>query len=352
MSAPASPQHQSTLASALASFTTAAAKLSEAIAPSRAALIAEIGGSEFYDPSIAEKVSASISKNAMTPSVARDFVQDLAKRRSAFLTTASSTIEGLQELRISDAQRQPGAADLAFLIPRELFKNHLGAFAKELSFINQLIQDVTEGVTGEAQPVELEELSSSIPTVALAAGLKVIETLAIIVNKFLEAWEKIQKIRNVRNELAEIGMGKGAAAEELTEQITTTVDEVVEESTDIVLVNYKGDPGRKNELANALKQETRRLFGQIERGLTVEFRAEPKPNAEEQDRKALETVSNLSRQMQFPVIANEPILLEGGEILEGEIQAVKHSKKTITHKTTSSKKEMHKESKQETKEDS
>ena len=122
-----------------------------------------------------------------------------------------------------------------------MFDNHLGPFAKELKFIADLIQNITEGVTGQAKPVELEELSSSVPTVALAgAGLAAIATLATIVGKFLEAWERILKIRNLRTELTEIGIKKTAVAE-LTEQITTTVDEVIEESTTIVLVQYSGD---------------------------------------------------------------------------------------------------------------
>jgi len=43
--------------------------------------------------------------------------------------------------------------------------------------------------------------------------------------------------------------------------------------------------------------------------------------------------------MQFPQIAHEPMLLKAGEILDGEIQTAKHSKKTTTHKTIVSKKE-------------
>ncbi len=39
---------------------------------------------------------------------------------------------------------------------------------------------------------------------------------------------------------------KGTAVEELTEQVTTTIEEIVEESTDLVLAKYDGhDTGRK-----------------------------------------------------------------------------------------------------------
>lgn len=351
VNAPAQPPHQSALASALSAFTTAAARIGESITPSQAAVIADMGGGEFFDPSIAEKVKASISANAMTPSVARDFVQDLSARRATFLSTIRTTLQGLGKLRISDSGIPAGSADLAFLIPRDLFENDLGSFAKELGFISRLIQHFSEALTGDAEPVMLEQLSSSVPMVTLGASLVVIRTIGTVVDKFLEAWERIERIRKLRIELTEIGM-KGTAVEELTEQITTTVDEVVEESSEIALLNYDGDAGRRNELATALKQDTRRLFGQIERGLTIEFRAEPKGDGNDANEKALEDIANLSREIQFPQIANEPMLLGGGEILEGEIQAVKHSKKTTTHKTTSSKKETRKETKQETKEKS
>jgi hypothetical protein len=349
VSSPAHPQHQSALANALATFTAAATKLSESISASTRALIAELGGAEFFDPSMAEKVNGSISSNAMTPSVASDFVQDYVTRRAAFLATVKSTLQGLQKLGISEAGLPPGSADLAFLIPRDLFKNHLAAFAKELTFISHLIRDFSEATTGHAESAELQELSSSVPTVALAASGAVILAIAEIVSKFLDAWKKIEEIREIRGRLTKIGL-KGAAVEELTEQITTTVNEVIEESTDLVIVNYTGEPGRKNELKNALRQDMGRLFGQIERGLKIEFRAEPKGGGDEGNEKALESLSNLSREIQFPQIANEPMLLASGEILEGPIEGIKVSKKTATHKTTT-KKETHKETKQETKQE-
>ncbi len=146
VNAPAQPPQQTALANAKATFESAAAKLKDSITPTQASMIAEMGGAEFFDAAIADKVKASIESNAMTPSVARDFVQDLVNKRSAFLTVVKSTAQGLGRLNVRESGLAPGAADLAFLIPRDLFENHLEAFAKELVFINRLIQDITEGV--------------------------------------------------------------------------------------------------------------------------------------------------------------------------------------------------------------
>jgi hypothetical protein len=127
---PAQPHLQNNLANALNSFTTATARMAEAISPSQLAAIQEMGGGEFFASDIASTINESIQTHAMTPSVARDFVVDLAARRAEFLTTIRNAYQSLQKLGVKEASLPPGAADIAFRIPREMFDNELRAFAK------------------------------------------------------------------------------------------------------------------------------------------------------------------------------------------------------------------------------
>ncbi len=332
---PAQAQHQTSLAQAISELETAAEELRGEISPSEAVTINAMGGGEFFNPGIADKVKDAIQKNPMTPSVARDFVQDLVRRRSGFLKTVRNAKESLEQLGIEESKLQPGSADLAFLIPRDMFDNQLGPFAKELTFINRLMQDYSEAITGSAEQPELEQLSSSIPTIALLAKAQVIQAIAEVVNKFLTAWEKIEKIRKARADLKEMGLSR-KALDELNESIETTVEEVIEESTQLVIVHYGGD--RKNELANAVRQDTRRLFGQIERGLSIEFRANKDDEGEGEAQQALAGIDSLAKVLRFPQVTKDPMLLEAGEVIEGELRTSKHTKKTTTaQKTTASK---------------
>ena len=339
---PAQPQFQNNLAAALTSLEGAVGTLDGLITPSQFEAIDQMGGRAFFDPAIARRVKSAIEKNAMTPAVARDFVLDLTTKRADFLATVRGARQSLEKLGIRESALKPGSADLAFLIPRDIFDNRLAAFAKELTFISRLMEHFSEALTGDAEQVELEQLSSSAPTVALVAGISVISVLATIVNNFVSAWAKVEKIRKMRADLEDMVLKK-AALDELTEKITTTVDEVVEEATELVFVNYKGASDRKNELENAVRQDTHRLFGQIERGLQVEFRAEPRKDAPAGEQKAIENISHIARAIQFPEIQREPMLLRSGEVLEGEIVAVKQSKKITKHKTIVSKKETQKD---------
>jgi hypothetical protein len=317
VTSPAHPQQQSNLASALKTFTTAADDLGKTLTPTQSCSIAEAGGAEFFDPSIADKVKAAVATNAMTPSVARDFVKDLADRRARYLSTIEQTLAGLNALGITCQELAPGAANMAFVVPRELFDNELASFAKELTFISGLIEHFGEAVTGEPQPVFLEGSSSSVPTVVVAASPKVTETVATVVSKFLETWEKAQKVRRIRQELLEVGLKK-QTFDDLTDQIRNSVDEVIEESVEVTLGSYIHDPVRKQQLEAALRQDLRRLFGQIERGLAIQFRARLSADLDDPERSALKSIDRMSREMKFPHGATEPMLLTRGQVLEGD----------------------------------
>ena len=308
-SAPAQPQHQSALASALAVFDEATEKLDRILTPSQMSSIADLGGEEYFNPEISEEIRKSISSNAMTPSVARDFAQDLAKRRASFLSVTGQTSRGLQSLGVKHERLSPGQADIAFLIPRDIFDNNLEHFATELRFINRLVRDFTEATTGSVGIVELEKLSSSVPTVAIGAGIEIVAKVADVISKFLAAWQKIEEIRDVKQRLSKIGF-KGQAVDELAEQITTTIEEVVEESTEFVLHSYPGEPARRNELETAIRQDTRRLFGQIERGLVVQFRAEPKEKSSEKEKGALAEIKKVNSEIFFPEVPPRPFVAD------------------------------------------
>ncbi len=328
VSSPATPQYQASLATNLADFTEHVAGMTKQVTPSQRSLLDEIGGGQFFDSSMASQISESVARNAMTPSVARDFVVDFASRRLDFIVTVSNTLEGLKKLNAHNRPARSSDADLAFLIPRPLFDNRLDSFARELRFISHLIEHFSEAVTGNVEAANLESLSSSIPTVEIAASIGVLTAIATAVDKFLSAWLKVEKIRRIRGELIEVGIKK-QAVEELTEEITSIVDKVVEESRALIIENYKGEKNRRNELDNAIRSDLHRLFGQIERGLTVEFRTAPEEDAKPGHAESVKALKDISQKLVFPPMTNEPILLTNGDVIEDEITAAKVSEMKI-----------------------
>jgi len=343
VSSPGQPTAQTTLATSLGTLTTAVANMTSSITPSQSEQIREIGGADFFDPTMADKIQNSIQTHAMTPSVAQAFVQEFATKRATFLTTIKATRQALEKLGVTDSDLKPGSADASFLIPKEIFDGELGLFARELKFITRLVQHFTEAQTGNIEPVLLEQLSSSTPAVSIMANLAALGLLATVIKQFLEAWLKFEEIREVRARVAKLGFA-GPLLKQFDDQITTTIEEVIEKSTELVMANYPGNPQRKNELANAIRKDTGHLFSQIERGLTVEFRAEPKADAEQEQKAQLEQIASVGKVLQFPKIKDEPLLLGTGGIPEdteeenGSVQILKENTKTTTKKTITEKK--------------
>jgi hypothetical protein len=336
----AHPQYQSALAVALTALEQAVVSMTGRISPAARSLIRELRGETFFDPGLAIDVKQSVVTNAMTPAVARDFVRDLATKRDAYISNVRTTSGGVRDLGINGDELSTGSAEIALMIPREVFSNNLGMFAKELIFLNRLISHIGEVLTSQAEPIILGHLSSSDPTITLQAGLESMKFLGLAVIKFLEAWKKIVEIREILQKLKKVGMASKSVATELTEEITSTVEEVVEESaTEIISHSRLQDGGRKNELGALIKKDLRRLFAQVERGLVVEIRVNPAASEEEGGDENLSTLKSLSHSLQFPVMTDTPILISGGDIEEDEefVAKTRRYKKTITTKTTSTK---------------
>ena len=328
---PAQPPVQQALATAMTALDKAAAALRDRLSLTQAENIAKIGGAEFFDPSMTEKIRTSIGTNAMTPSVASTFVQDIVTRRAAFLQYVKQTLTGMGELGLSGSTAPEGHADITFVIPRSLFGSELDSFAKELTFISRLVRDVTEAETGSAETPRLESLASSDPTVAILAGIGAIKIIAETVKAFLDVWKEVQEVRDARQQITKLGLS-GAAVEELDDRITEIVEETVTTTTTSTMSLYPGaDEGRRNELESSIRQNTRRLFGQIEQGLVVQFRAEPDKLHDDED---LKTIATISRAMVFPPVAITPLLLQAGQVIEGDVAAFTTTTTTRTKKTS------------------
>lgn len=338
VNSPGQPTQQTALAAGLTRLNQAVAELDQHLNPADIEAISKMGGKSFFDRDLAQEVSDSVSRNAMTPSVAREFVQELSNNRKEFLDNVHAATISLKNLDVTPTNLAPGTADVSFLIPRELFDNELDSFSKELRFISKLFADYSEAITGSREQVKLEGLSSSVPTIVLVAALPVLSKVADVTNKFLDAWKKVEEIREVRARVEALGV-KGAAYDEFTKKITETIDGVVDQAVKSTIENYEGEKTRKHELTTALKQGTKRLFGQIELGLTVRFRASIDEEESTEEQKELESLSELGKSMEFPEPSKSPLLLSHGQLIDDEVNGESvQPTKTVPSKAGATKK--------------
>jgi hypothetical protein len=84
----------------------------------------------------------------------------------------------------------------------------------------------------------------------------------------------------------------------------------------------------------------KRLFGQIERGLVIQFRVKDDENAVPDDAVQLKAIQDAGRVIKFPEPARYPVLLSNGDVIDGDdlTGTVTRTTKKVTKTTTTSSK--------------
>jgi hypothetical protein len=306
---PNHPQHQAALANSLEALNQGLRLLDEKITPTQLEALEELGGREFFDASMGEKIIRAVAQNTITPAMVRDLVQDLLNRRQTYLTHLHSTQRGLEALGIKGDSPRPGEAELAFLIPRAIFNNHLEDLSKELHTINRIIRFFSEVVTGHPEDAEVHQIASSIPTFVLG-GLDLQTILAIggAITWLLNTWKQAEDIKKVRADSKKLALPE-AFIQTFQTHIDQLIGQAIEKHARELMERYEGDVQRRNELENGLRWSMESLLARIERGMTVEVRFIEPPSAQDDAKSAVYSdLRTASKALQFPVMAQEPVL--------------------------------------------
>jgi len=189
------PASQSTLAAAMTDTENAFAQLQELMTPMRWSALDEIGVKQSFDLSIPHLIRESFAVNGMTPTVTQTLARNSATQRAASLASLNATLAGLQQLGVAPKGLGPGEAEVTIVLPKQIFDGQLGKMAKELDFLNRLLRHVSEAVTGQVEPIIVEEISSSEPTFALLGTIGLILAVGKIINTYLDAATKAVKLR-------------------------------------------------------------------------------------------------------------------------------------------------------------
>jgi hypothetical protein len=152
-------------------------------------------------------------------------------------------------------------------------------------------------------------LSTSDPTVWLSAGTEALYGLAKIVDKFLDVWKKVQKIREARTNFVELGLSNTKAVNELDTIIDAKVKEAVDQSIAEIMQGSPLESGRKNELTGFLQKETIKLYVQIERGLNIEIKVSDDARLDDESGQKIRELRTLAVKLDYPKVTGlHPVL--------------------------------------------
>jgi hypothetical protein len=146
-SQPGEATYQTAVVSTMADLSKAVAnQLEGQLTPARTEALREIGAGPYFSKAMTESIQVMLAENSVTPAAVRDAVTQLAEKRTAFLENLRKTQAGLLALGVQSEPLSPGEADLGFLLPRDLFKNSLSGFSKELTEIEKIINRIEAAI--------------------------------------------------------------------------------------------------------------------------------------------------------------------------------------------------------------
>lgn len=310
---PQQTQWQTQVATALDKLESSLHDFFDPLSPAQIRALEEINALAFFHPSLALGLREQITNNAMTPAVVRDHANRVNGQRASYLQSLQTTDQGLSQLGIKPLALTPGQAEIGFLIPRDLFKNELDLLVKELNVIRVIIGFFAEATTGQAQRIDVHQISSSDPTFFFGLDISTMVEIGGAITWLLHTWKQSLEIRSLHQQ----GKKLGLTDEELKpihDKIAITVENAIDARLKELLPG-KAQRDRLPELENDLRWALRSLFARIERGLAIEIRfIEPPKKPDESGHaaaaraKEFGKMQEISKGLEFPAPAKDAIL--------------------------------------------
>ncbi|TGV61534.1 hypothetical protein EN784_03910 [bacterium M00.F.Ca.ET.141.01.1.1] len=314
VASPAEPSYQQALSSAIERLQEALNALLRSFQPAQINLLNEIGAGPFFVEDFASQFRSWISEGPATPAVAQDKLAKYLKRRTAYIAHLKNLKASLQAVGIRKDELESGQAEIGFLLPRDLFENHLDGLIVELRFLKRAIRAFSEAATGSAEPIEVRQISTTDPQFFFGLSTATIALLGLAVNWALSTWQQVEEIRKIRAETEKLETFKNDPIVELFDaKIKQVVDASVEAKVQEILKDVDGKSGRKHEQASDMKWALDSIFARVERGMTVEIRLLPPAIPDGEDGAAaaniqFENLKKVADDLIFPPIAGTPVL--------------------------------------------
>lgn len=311
VSYPAQSDQQLLTVEALDKFRESLASARAMLTPEELDQIDELAGGPIFSPNLADDTEEALLKNAATPAVARDYVSTKLGERDVQLANFRQILSTASALAWNKEELKSWEAEIGFKIPRHIFDNQFDRLIGELKFLRRFLADISEIGDKSIADIQLASLSTTDPIIAVGVGIYLAREVGKLITWALDRWKTVEEIRQLRDQSSKVPSFTEQEIEaffgdKIKREIQTSVDAKVEE-----LAASVADPGRRNELSNALNRHLNELLGRIERGMTVEVRFighHAEGAIDEATAEAEADIGRIASGLKFPPPSPNPIL--------------------------------------------
>lgn len=324
VSQPNQPTHQTNLVASLKKLYAALENSSfNRLTPSAKQIIAEVTEEMLLGENLESRIEQIFATNSITPANALEEIKEIISELNEKITAIDKTLEGFEGLNIPDEDLEPGESELGYSIPRQYVDNKLVSLKDEIAELNFILNTISEAVTGEKQEYKVRTISSSDFLLYIIIGLQVADVISKGIERILNHYEQILRIKTLRNQLIEEGIPDSKTKSIGTHANGLMSSEIKKIAKEVIQEHYDGEAGRKNELENAVTIAFNKLANRIDKGFNVEVRVKQIEEPEEgeeitpKEQETFDLISSIqesSRNIEFIKSSGESIL----ELPEGK----------------------------------
>jgi uncharacterized membrane protein YheB (UPF0754 family) len=282
---PQQPNHQQQLSSHL---TNLYQKLKESpindYSPAWRNAMDELGVLNEFGTKLEARVRGIFERNQITPQAALEELKKVHEDISGTEGHLAGLVDALEYFGVGEDELGQNECEVGIVIPRSYVNDNLKTFGSELVKLEKTLLVFSELVTGNREPLEIRQISSSELSIFLEYLPEIGACISVAVERIVALYKQLLEIKKLKKELAkqEVPEDKLTGIEEHAASIVRPkLDELANE----LMEKYGNhlDPARKNEISIEIRHSLNKLANRIDRGFNIELRVSQKYESEEDE---------------------------------------------------------------------
>jgi len=283
----------------------------------------DLGLGNALAPAIEEQLRAILAKNQLTPAAVAGEVRTLRESLTETKRTIAATVKSLEHFGVRESPIPADIGEIAVLIPRSALGNNLHRLGVEVEDLSQILNTVAEAVTGNAETITIESISSSDLSLYVWMESLPAKALAKMISELVKSYGSILEVREYREKLKARGLTNQQLSgldEYARHEMGKVIDAQVEE-----IVGHRGKSnGKADEPRTLFKIALWGLAKRLDSGYNFDVRPSDAAEAsgDESLREAAATIRNIRKNLKFISVTGERLLEppSGAEISKGVIE--------------------------------
>ncbi len=282
---PQQPSHQQQLSSHLENlYKTLEGSPVDDFSPAWRDAMEELGVHQEFGKKLEVRVRNIFERNQITPQTALEDMIKLHDDISGIESQLTDLVNSLEYFGVGEDELEIDECEVGIVIPRTYVKDNLKAFGTELIEIEKSLLVFSELATGQREPLEIRQISSSELSVFLDYLPEIGACIAVAVERIVALYKQLLEIKKLKKDLSaqDVPEDKLAGIEEHAASIVSPkLDELANE----LMEKYGNhiDPARKNEVSTEIRHSLNKIANRIDRGFNIELRVSEHEHEEEEE---------------------------------------------------------------------